>query len=42
MILIAALCGVDAVKLQRRNIDAILTHAAQDVPYVNERSFGAT
>ena len=42
MIEIAAICGVDAVKLQRRNIDAILTQAAQDVPYVNERSFGAT
>ena len=42
MIEIAAICGVDAVKLQRRDIDSILTRQAQEAPYVNERSFGAT
>src|SRR3990167_126467 len=42
MIETAALCGVDAVKLQRRDIDSILTRQAQEAPYLNERSFGAT
>lgn len=42
MIEVAAICGVDAVKLQRRRVDAILTRAALEAPYVNERSFGAT
>ena len=42
MIEVAAICGVDAVKLQRRDIDSILTRQAQEAPYVNERSFGAT
>lgn len=41
MIEVAAACGVDAVKLQRRDVDSILTRAALDAPYVNERSFGA-
>ena len=42
MIRVAAQCGAGAVKFQRRNIDAILTRAAQEAPYLNERSFGAT
>lgn len=42
MIRVAAAAGVDAVKLQRRDIDAILTQEAQAAPYVNERSYGST
>jgi sialic acid synthase SpsE len=42
MIETAAVCGVDAIKLQRRDIDSILTRQAQEAPYVNERSFGST
>ncbi len=35
-------CGVDAVKLQKRDNRALLTRAAYDKPYENENSFGAT
>ena len=42
MIEVAAQCGADAVKLQRRDPAAILTQEALDAPYVNERSFGST
>ena len=35
-------CGVDAVKLQKRDNKALLTKAAYDKPYDNENSFGAT
>lgn len=42
MIRAAAECGAHAVKFQRRTIDAILTRAAQDQPYDNERSYGPT
>ena len=39
---VAAAMGAGAVKLQRRDIDAILTRQAQDAPYRNDRSFGRT
>ena len=42
MIEVAAQCGADAVKLQRRDITAILTREALDAPYINERSHGNT
>lgn len=35
-------CGVDAVKLQKRDNKSLLTRAAFDKPYDNENSFGAT
>lgn len=35
-------CGVDAVKLQKRDNKSLLTRAAYDKPYDNENSFGAT
>ncbi len=35
-------CGVDAVKLQKRDNKSLLTKAAYDKPYDNENSFGAT
>ena len=35
-------CGVDAVKLQKRDNRSLLTRAAYDKPYDNENSFGAT
>lgn len=35
-------CGVDAVKLQKRDNKSLLTRAAYDKPYENENSFGAT
>ncbi|MBK9779886.1 MAG: N-acetylneuraminate synthase family protein [Anaerolineales bacterium] len=35
-------CGVDAVKLQKRNNKSLLTKAAYDKPYDNENSFGTT
>ena len=39
----AAICEVDAVKLQRRGDPSnILTREALNAPYVNERSFGST
>lgn len=38
----AALAGVHAVKLQKRNNKAIFTKAAYDAPYDNDYSFGKT
>ncbi|GAB1470993.1 N-acetylneuraminate synthase [Chloroflexota bacterium] len=35
-------CGVDAVKLQKRDNKSLLTHAAYNRPYENENSFGKT
>ncbi|MBL8103121.1 MAG: N-acetylneuraminate synthase family protein [Anaerolineales bacterium] len=35
-------CGVDAVKLQKRDNKSLLTRAAYEKPYDNENSFGAT
>jgi N-acetylneuraminate synthase/sialic acid synthase len=35
-------CGVDAVKLQKRDNRSLLTRAAYNKPYENENSFGAT
>ena len=39
---VAVSCRADAVKFQRRDIQAILTRAAREAPYENERSFGRT
>lgn len=38
----AADCGVDAVKLQRRDNRSLFTRSLYDSPYDNENSFGAT
>lgn len=38
----AAECGVDAVKLQKRDNKSMFTTAAYNKPYENENSFGAT
>ena len=35
-------CGVNAVKLQKRDNATLFTRAQYDVPYENENSFGAT
>ena len=35
-------CGVDAVKLQKRDNRRLFTRAAFDAPYENENSFGST
>ena len=35
-------CGVDAVKLQKRDNRTLFTRAQYDAPYDNENSFGAT
>jgi len=35
-------CGVNAVKLQKRDNKSLLTRAAYNKPYENENSFGAT
>ena len=35
-------CGVDAVKLQKRDNRALFTRAMYDMPYLHENSFGAT
>jgi N-acetylneuraminate synthase/sialic acid synthase len=35
-------CGVDAVKLQKRDIRSLYTRVAFDAPYDNENSFGPT
>lgn len=35
-------CGVDAVKLQKRDIRTLYTRALYDAPYDNENSFGDT
>jgi len=42
MFRVARECGVDAVKLQKRNNRALFTRAMYDAPYDNENSFGAT
>ncbi|MBA3258625.1 MAG: N-acetylneuraminate synthase family protein [Gemmatimonadales bacterium] len=39
---VAKECGVDAVKLQKRDNRALYTRAMFDKPYDNENSFGAT
>lgn len=39
---VAKECGVDAVKLQKRDNRALYTRAMYDKPYDNENSFGAT
>lgn len=39
---VAKECGVDAVKLQKRDNRALYTRAMYDKPYENENSFGAT
>jgi sialic acid synthase len=38
----ASHCGVDAVKLQKRENRALYTRAAYDAPYEHENSFGST
>jgi sialic acid synthase len=38
----ASECGVDAVKLQKRDNRRLFTKAAYEAPYENENSFGAT
>jgi N-acetylneuraminate synthase/sialic acid synthase len=38
----AKYCGVDAVKLQKRDNRSLFTRAAFDAPYENENSFGPT
>lgn len=35
-------CGADAVKFQKRDVDTLLSKEMREMPYVNERSFGAT
>ena len=35
-------CGVDAVKLQKRDNRALYTRAAYEAPYDHENCFGAT
>lgn len=42
LFLAARQCGVNAVKLQKRNNRALYTRALYDSPYENENSFGAT
>lgn len=42
MIEVAAKCGVDAVKLQKRDNDAMFTKAALNKPYNNDLSYGKT
>jgi sialic acid synthase len=39
---VAKECGVDAVKLQKRDNRSLFTRAMYDKPYDNENSFGAT
>jgi len=38
----ASHCGVDAVKLQKRDNRSLYTRAAYEMPYAHENSFGAT
>jgi sialic acid synthase SpsE len=38
----AALCGANAVKFQKRDVDGELSIELRDKPYENENSFGAT
>ncbi len=42
MIVVAAKCGVQAVKLQKRDNRSLYTKAFYDRPYDNENSYGAT
>lgn len=42
MIIEAAKCGVDAVKMQKRNNKKMFTKTALSKPYANELSYGAT
>jgi sialic acid synthase len=42
MIEVAAYCGVDAVKLQKRDVKKCLTSAQYNKPYDNPNSFGKT
>jgi sialic acid synthase len=42
LIRVAKECGVDAVKLQKRDNRGLYTRAMYDKPYDNENSFGAT
>ncbi len=38
----AADAGADAVKFQKRDVDALLSKEMKEMPYINERSFGKT
>ena len=42
MIIAAAKCGVDAVKMQKRNNKEMFTKTALAAPYANDLSYGAT
>src|SRR5437764_9328 len=42
LVAIAARCGADAVKFQKRTIHELLTRAALDQPYLHANSLGAT
>ena len=42
LFVLAKQCGVDAVKLQKRDNRRLFTRAAFDAPYENENSFGPT
>ena len=42
LVKVAAECGVDAVKLQKRDNRSLYTRALYESPYDNENSFGAT
>jgi len=42
MIIAAARCGVDAVKLQKRDNEAMFTKTALNAPYQNDLSYGPT
>ena len=42
LILVAHECGVDAVKLQKRDNRTLFTRALYEAPYDNENSFGST
>lgn len=42
MVQTAAEAGADAVKLQKRNVDALFTRAGREAPYGGKNSFGAT
>jgi len=42
MVHAAAEAGVDAVKLQKRNVDALFTRDGKEAPYTGKNSFGQT
>src|SRR4051794_652940 len=42
LVQIAARCGADAVKFQKRTIHELLTRAALEQPYLHANSLGAT